>query len=306
MTATPFHEGEQAAQSLAGVRTNGGAIRDYMPDQHRTFFEALPCLFAGVLDRNGWPVATMLTGAPGFIRSPDPVTLTIDAAIDQHDPAAEGFALGCEIGILGLDLATRRRNRANGRIAKIDANGFTVAVRQSFGNCPQYIQSRTVYKATAAPEAAELLTSIDAHARAIITTADTFFVASRSRGINGPADGCDISHRGGKPGFIRIEGDTLVIPDFRGNRYFNTLGNLLGEPRASLLFLDFQNGDLLQLQGMAEIDWSGNAAEQVQGAERMWRFHLTRGWRRRAACPLRWSHAEFSPATEKTGIWCGH
>ena len=41
----------------------------------------------------------------------------------------------------------------------------------------------------------------------------------------------DISHRGGRPGFVRVDGDVLTIPDFRGNRYFNTLSNLLLEQR---------------------------------------------------------------------------
>nr|MBA3449081.1 pyridoxamine 5'-phosphate oxidase family protein [Pseudaminobacter sp.] len=100
-----------------------------------------------------------------------------------------------------------------------------------------------------------------------------------------------------------VEGDTLSIPDFRGNRYFNTLGNLLGEPRAGLLFMDFERGDLLQLQGVVEIDWSGNVDNMVEGAERLWRFRTVRGWRRRAASPLRWSFVGYSPFIERTGVW---
>jgi hypothetical protein len=52
----------------------------------------------------------------------------------------------------------------------------------------------------------------------------------------------------------------LTIPDFRGNRFFNTLGNLVSDPRAALLFVDFETGDLLHLQGRVEIDWSPTAA----------------------------------------------
>ena len=95
----------------------------------------------------------------------------------------------------------------------------------------------------------ESLDHLDGAARAAIAAADTFFVASRSRAGNGAMFGADISHRGGRPGFIRVDGDVLTIPDFRGNRYFNTLGNLLAEPRASLLFVDFASGGLLQLTG---------------------------------------------------------
>lgn len=303
MGLSPFHQDELAAQARAGGGASGAGIRDFMPDQHREFFASLPYLFIGTTDAEGWPLATMLTGAPGFIHAPDPVTLRVAALPDARDPAANHFGVGQEIGLLGLDLATRRRNRANGRIAQRDAAGFALAVRQSFGNCPQYIQSRAVSSAPSQPGNAEPLAALDGEARSVISLADTFFVASRSRPESGAAGGADISHRGGRPGFILVEGDTLTIPDFRGNRYFNTLGNLLGEPRGSLLFIDFERGDLLQLQGMAEIDWSDKATGLIEGAQRLWRFHVVRGWRRRAASPLRWAFVGYAPTTERTGVW---
>src|SRR5262249_44866711 len=126
---------------------------------------------------------------------------------------------------------------------------------------------------------------------------------SRSRSDLGEAGGADISHRGGRPGFVSLADNTLSIPDFRGNRYFNTLGNFLGEPRGSLLFIDFETGDLLQLQGKTRIDWSQEAAHRFEGAERLWHFDVTRGWLRRGGVPLRWSFVDFSPVTLQTGRW---
>jgi uncharacterized protein len=189
--------------------------------------------------------------------------------------------------MLGIELATRRRNRANGTIAAADASGLTVAVDQSFGNCPKYIHPRDVAAGAATEARTEMLDHLDAAAAAAITAADTFFVATAAR-TDQPTGGVDISHRGGPPGFVRLRGNTLTIPDYPGNRYFNTLGNLVASPRAALLFVDFARGDLLHLQGTTEIIWHGPDVRALEGAERLWRFHVRRGWRRSAALPLRW------------------
>ena len=274
-----------------------------MPDQHRSFFASLRYIALAAPDRDGWPVATMLSGQPGFVHAPDAARLLIDTLPDASDPALIGLDHGREIGLLGIDLATRRRNRANGHLLSVDATGMTIAVSQSFGNCPQYIQRRSVHPVARPAQAPEFLSGLDDTATTLIRQADTLFVASRSGPGHGERGGADISHRGGRPGFLRVDGDTLWIPDFHGNRYFNTLGNLLGEPRAALLFIDFEQGDLLHLQGLAEIDWSSSAGRQIDGAERCWRFHITRVIRRRAALPLCWSFVDQAPTTATTGIW---
>jgi uncharacterized protein len=302
MSASPFHPDELEAQARAGQTARGAGIRNFMPDQHRSFFELLSYLFVATADASGWPLATMLTGQAGFVHSPNPVTLRIDATAEPQDPVAPTFARGQEIGILGIDFSTRRRNRANGQISDLGGTGFTVAVRQSFGNCAKYIQRRVAHRGPDVEVSVEALAGLDAKARALIGQADTSFVASRSR-AEFAAGGLDISHRGGRPGFVRAEGDTLIMPDFAGNRYFNTLGNLLGEPRGSLLFIDFETGDLLQLQGIATIDWSDDARSSVKGAERLWRFEVVRGWRQHATSSLQWSFIDYSPVTLSTGSW---
>src|SRR5262249_45052602 len=158
-------------------------------------------------------------------------------------------------------------------------------------NCPSFIHPRDVVPAPAAASAtapaaasaaapataasAERLHGLDRAATAAITAADTFFVATAAR-TGEPTGGVAISHRGGPPGFVRIDGDILTIPDYRGNRYFNTLGNLVSDPRAALVFVDFARGDLLHLQGRAEIQWHGTEVSALDGAERLWRVHVER------------------------------
>jgi predicted pyridoxine 5'-phosphate oxidase superfamily flavin-nucleotide-binding protein len=299
-TFLAFHEDELKAQALTGQRSGRAAIRPFVPDQHREFFALLPTLFTATLDARGWPMASVLTGEKGFIQSPDPTTLRIGALPKADDPAAPGFVAGAGIGLIGLDFTTRRRNRANGRLVSV-ADGLTVHVAQSFGNCAQYIQTRAPSPRTSTQSTLETLGGLDEAARALIAVSDTFFVASRSRSGIGSEGGLDMSHRGGRSGFVGVAGDTLAIPDFRGNRFYNTLGNLLGEPRAGLIFIDFASGDVLQLQGTVTIDW--HPAGGPAGAERLWRLRVERAWRRRGAFPFAWTFGAYAPTTLATGVW---
>jgi predicted pyridoxine 5'-phosphate oxidase superfamily flavin-nucleotide-binding protein len=302
----PFHRGELIAQALAGTGAPGMmGIRPFMPDQHRDFFALLPYLFIATTDGEGWPAATVLTGPPGFVHSPDPNILTVAALPRAGEPGAELFAAGRPFGALGLDFATRRRNRANGLIAAAEQDGLTLQVLQSFGNCPQYIQTRAAAPGPASTLPAEAVAFPTPEALAQIARADTMFVATNAGGDNG---GVDISHRGGLPGFVKASGEVLTIPDFRGNRFFNTLGNLVLDPRAALLFVDFETGDLLHLQGRVEIDWEPPAKDWPangwpEGVQRQWRFIVERAWRRPAALPLRWTFGDYSPVTLGTAAW---
>lgn len=275
-TEGPWHAGERRAQALSGLDRfpTGAGIRDFMPDQHRVFFAQLPFLAVGTLDAQGAPMATLLVGGEGFVASPDPWTLAI--AAQAADPAGERLARGAPVGLLGIELHTRRRNRANGEVAYAGPEGLIVRVLQSFGNCPQYIHPRAVEPDPEPPGAIEVFEGLDAAGRAQIARADTFFVATAS-GADVENGGVDVSHRGGPAAFVRVEGDVLTIPDYRGNRYFNTLGNLVLEPRAALLFVDFETGVLTQLQGRAEVLWDEHS---LAGAERVWRFRVERGFRR--------------------------
>ena len=105
----------------------------------------------------------------------------------------------------------------------------------------------------------------------MIVGADTFFVASYADNENG-ARRVDVSHRGGRPGFVHVAEDgVLTIPDYAGNLFFNTLGNLLLNPRGGLVFAGFDTGDLLQLSGDTEIILNSPEIKKFEGAERLWR-----------------------------------
>ncbi|MDQ1816607.1 pyridoxamine 5'-phosphate oxidase family protein [Massilia sp. CCM 9210] len=275
---TPFHEGELRAQALAGVSSSGNGIRAFMPDQHRDFFAALPFVLMGTLDADGRPRARVLSGKPGFIDSPDPATLRLAVG-------GGGMQAGRAVGLLGLDFATRRRNRVNGVVRRVDGGALLIDVRESFGNCPQHIVLRDVQAVAAVPAVVREFDGLDE--RAMIARAETFFIAT-----SGGAHGVDISHRGGPMGFVRIEGDTLIVPDFGGNRFFNTLGNLLLDPRAALLFIDDASGAVLELEGRVEIVWEDGPAAPGQGGGRHWRFTAERGRITHGALALRWTRRQ--------------
>lgn len=308
---SPFHPAEQAVQTSLGVRDAievfaRRAVRDHMPQQHRDFFAMLPFLLVGSVDGQGRPWASMLVGQPGFAASPDPKTLAVTARPLAGDPLTENLQAGADVGILGIELATRRRNRLNGKIAATTGDGFTVAVTQSFGNCPQFIQTRDVVAAPT-PGVGRITRAdrFDPATQTLISAADTLFVATAfADGEDHPSRGADVSHRGGKPGFVRVEDDrTFVFPDFAGNNHFNTVGNMVADPRAGYLFVDFANGNLVYMTGRSEIVWDGPEVIAFDGAERLIRFRLDQVIRVEGGLPLRFDFGEASPLLAMTGSW---
>ncbi|PFH09855.1 hypothetical protein BCF11_2260 [Collimonas sp. PA-H2] len=313
-----FHRGERAVQQRAGVLEKMAArsqvIRAAMPDQHREFFSQLPFMIVGSVDRQQQPWASIVTGAPGFVTSPDAEHLRIHAHALAADPLQQTLAANAAIGLLGIEPHTRRRNRMNGRVEQLDADGWTLKVEQSFGNCPKYIQARrpsAIDSASAAAPRVHRTGELDGAMQQLISSADTFFIATaflQEQSADGEAGeggyGADVSHRGGKPGFVRIDdAKTLTVPDFVGNFFFNTIGNLVVHPRAGLLFIDFASGDLIYLAVTAELIWDGPEVASFAGAQRLLRFHVEQAIRVEASLPLRWSAAEFSPALAPMGAW---
>jgi hypothetical protein len=311
---SPFHDGEVALQKTVGVAERMEAfgrrvIRDFLPDQHRDFYRQLPFIILGSVDSSGDTWVTLLSGKPGFMTSPDPKHLAFAAHPDPQDPATASLANGAAVGLLGIELHTRRRNRMNGSVQQLTDQGFEIAVEHAFGNCPQYIQLRD-FTFVREPDdfagvpAAQELDIGSQHVRGMISAADTFFVSSYLDGARGRQ--VDASHRGGKPGFVRINADgSLTIPDFAGNLHFNTLGNFLLNPKAGLVFPDFETGDMLHLTGDAELLLESDQIAPFQGAERLWVFRPRKIVLRPAALPLRFAFQAdgWSPNSLMTGDW---
>ena len=282
----PFHAGEREIQRRAGVLEEADAVgrtlRSTLPDGFERFLGRQRLAVASSLDQGGRVWASLLTGPPGFLQRVDPQLLRIAAQPMAADPLADDLQSRPELGLLVLDPGTRQRARCNGRAIR-NADGIFLQVEQVYGNCPKYIQRReleaVVASATAGPS--RVSSRLDASQRAAVARADTFFIASFH-----PAGGADASHRGGRPGFVRVVGPRrLAFADYPGNRMFNTLGNLLVYPRAGLLFLDFERGHVLQLTGRTRV-----------GPDRAVRFDIEEAREAPGGSPLRYRLLEPSPS----------
>lgn len=293
---SPFHAGERFIHARMGnaertERVGRQMIRTEMPEQHRQFFSTLPFVVVGVSDERGAPWAELLTGTPGFVSSEAPSSLDIEIAEAPSAAVLRRLAPGAPLGILGIELSTRRRNRANGHVIGQEKDRLSLRIAQSFGNCPKYITLRAAEEQRWLPHAAQGLRMaeegrLSADAISLLRQADTCFVASASgdplgKTLSAPG-GLDVSHRGGPAGFLHVsdyKGRTRVtIPDYSGNQMFNTLGNLLTYRRAGLLVLDFSSRRFLSLTGNTEIEWDGPAVSAHPGAERLWHLDVSEGW----------------------------
>ena len=312
---SPFHKGERLVQERMGVRDKveklgRRAIRDFLPDQHREFYAELPFVLVGTVDGRGRPWTSLVPGRVGFMTTPDDRTLDVGTRPLFGDPLNETLTEGAHIGVLGIQPHSRRRNRMTGRVGSVRPDGFTIAVDRSFGNCPRYIQTRDVevLPGIDRPETMRAVSrsdAIDEPVRGIIERADTLFIATAHLDEReAESQGADVSHRGGKPGFVKVEDErSFAFPDFSGNLHFNTVGNILLHPKAGFLFADFDTGDLVYLTGGAEIIWDGEMIEAFRGAQRLIRFSADEVIRVERSLPLRFTFGEYSPLLENTGSW---
>ena len=277
----PFHEGELLVQRRTGeeaeARRNGRAIADAIVPGAVRFVAAQPFVVVGNVAPGGATWASLLFGTPGFARVTCERELVLDLARAAHDPAdpwLANVAADPRVGLLFLEPETRRRLRVNGTV-RSEGERLVVAVAESYPNCPQYIRPRRLevleLGVVARNPDVRRGTALDSHARALVRKADTFFVASSN-----PAGHVDASHRGGEPGFVtRLDERTLSIPDYPGNRLYNTLGNLALNPRAGATFLDFETGRALLLSGTATIEFARPGHEPVTGGtNRFWHLRV--------------------------------
>lgn len=292
-----FHSGEIRVQTQAGVREEAqrlcNVISSTIKPSAQEFLHTQQLAIASTVDSKARVWASLLTGKPGFVEVLNTQTIQINSTPIQTDPLHQNLQANNNIGVLVIDLANRRRLRLNGK-AEVNQENIKVQIQQVFFNCPKYIQTRHIEKTVI-----DLLEQSETFIRDAlsetnqlwITQTDTFFIASYH-----PESGADASHRGGLPGFVQVvNSNKLVFPDYSGNNMFQTFGNLIVNPNAGLLFIDFAQGHTLQLTGKAKVIWDVERLNEFAGAQRLVEFDIEKVLEIRNACSLSWSFGEYSP-----------
>ena len=296
-----FHEGERSLHKKLDIEERQHElglrmIRDHMPDQHRAFFAMLESVHIGAVDSDGHPWAIMRTGAPGFMSSPDGKTLMIASKPLNGEPEDLNFKVGAKTSVVGIEFETQRRNRLNATIDATADGNLSLHVDQSYGNCPKYIQIRNMTPAGPTSAIAPVTSAtLGTAEKDQITKADTLLIASRAAQLgDDPRAGVDINHRGGMPGFVTVlDETTLQFPDYKGNSFYNTYGNILTDSRVGLQFVDFETGTLLYIKGNAELVEDINNGElPLMG--RGLRITVQSVTRAEGALPIRYTFSAYS------------
>lgn len=298
---TAFHDGERRMQALAGETAiadrNIAVLSDSVIGGARPFIAKQSMAVLASTDARGAVWASVVFGKPGFLHTDDGHAIAIDVPYrdrDLADPLWENMAAQADVGMLFIELGSRRRYRVNGTVQRLDALGAGVAIREAYPNCPKYIQRRHLRQIGEArlPVQAAHGTVLRGAVAEIATRADTLFVASRHDHA-----GADASHRGGQPGFVELVDDTtLRIPDYHGNSLFNTLGNFAADGRAGLCILDFTHGQVLQLTGTAAVLWNQDDPHgETGGTRRYWEFKVRHWILRDLPHALEWEYLDASP-----------
>ena len=192
-----------------------------------------------------------------------------------------------------MSLPARLRLKIKGKAILKDGNIF-ITIERAYGQCPKYIQAREVESLNLEQRTKHDIKRSDSLSddlKEFVSSSDTFFIATYHR-----ESGVDVSHRGGNPGFIKVlDQNKIVFPDYPGNSMFNTLGNISVNPRASLLFIDFNKGSTIKLSGEAKIIWDDAEVEAFAGAERLIEYRISEVVLTQGVVPIKWEFLEYSP-----------
>lgn len=302
-----FHRGELLAQQKAGTtgvaHELGQGITDTLALSSGVsrLFQQTPLVIISTLDTddNLWVRAVFREkGQDVVIRAGEEGDGRVLEVYCGDDGGEVGWELrvGGFVGVLVIDFGRRVRYRVTGVVERRMKGGWwAVRVREAFWNCPKYIQRRVLVKRDVVGSEGKVRWEVGGEVlgdweRGVVERCDTMFFGSYYG-----ERGCDVNHRGGGKGFVRVEDDGKVLwwPEYRGNGMFQSDGNLEVDERAGLLFIDFETGDLVQVSGKGKVEWDMGGF--VDGVRRRVVFKVEKVVRGFGVTDLRWKLVDFSP-----------
>ena len=299
-----FHSGERQVQARAGevddAESNGSVISDTIMTGARPFIARQVMLAAASVAADGFPWASLLFGPPGFVTAQER-SLAIDLARlhrDAQDPLWQHLSQDSRLGLVAIELGSRRRYRVNGRTEQVGET-LQLSVVEAYPNCPKFIHRRIPHLGAAQPVIDHAQGhELSADDLAVVTAADTVFVASVA-----PGGMPDASHRGGVAGFIEVlEDGRLRLPDYPGNSMFNTWGNIKLDPRAALVIPNFAHGRVLQIAGRVELHWDHpDPHGRTAGTGRFWTIRPERVRSVNLPVAITWETLDASPLSPRWG-----
>jgi predicted pyridoxine 5'-phosphate oxidase superfamily flavin-nucleotide-binding protein len=141
----------------------------------------------------------------------------------------------------------------------------------------QRMGSRRAY---ASADGVETPDALGEDEQAFLAARDSFYMASV-----GETGWPYIQHRGGPKGFVKVLGPhTIGFADYRGNKQYISLGNVAGDDRVALIFVDYPNRARLKVLARASVLTAGSAPDVFaalteaadQGAARVERAFVLR------------------------------
>ncbi|KAJ9634705.1 hypothetical protein H2204_006154 [Knufia peltigerae] len=281
-----WHEGEKAIHKRTGVEYNDNPTSPFLYPRAANQVARYPLLAVGTLDSDDNPWCTIWgTGEPPIAQAIGQSILGIRTAVDaSFDPVVQALYQGKSdgevlreegtsrlISAMTINLEERGRVKLAGHLIAGALNTSTspddsvqdpstgkageaqlvTKITMALANCPKYLNKKIITSATPTPKLLSTSAHLTDAALAIIAKSDLFFLATSHE-----HEDMDCNHRGGPPGFVRVEQpsspsspSSIIWPEYSGNNLYQTLGNLETTPRAGLVFPDFSTGDVLYVTG---------------------------------------------------------
>ncbi|KAI5196909.1 oxidoreductase [Aureobasidium subglaciale] len=331
--AQDFHEGEKSMQKRLRVPEMDNPTIPMLSPQASNMLQRAPLLAFGTLDTEGRPWTTVWGGRTGFSRPlgnnmigiHTSVAATLDPVVEilvgrnAKGEIVKEDGEGRLLSGLAIDLETRKRVKLAGRMIAGTLGGtddkedseissqqgvlqLVARIDESLGAL-KYTAGAEIYKLTHSkaiartatnPKLISSSTCLDQRAIDLIHKVDLMFLSTSS------GSSMDTNHRGGAPGFMRcIPGENtcsqFVYPEYSGNRLYQSLGNMVLEPKAGFCFPDFETGDCLFITGTTEILFGKEAAEIMPRSNLAVRVTVHEARLVAAVLPFRGNTGEFSP-----------